>query len=314
MIRATFRVDGIKSSFMIWAVSTWELPSFSQDRGPITYVKGVPVHLTTLIAFAHFVALLVCTGVIMAGHEMALGHFDFVTNWEGLKRFWTLATFPFIHDIRLESLFFVIEILIFLWLGREVEGFVGRKAFALMYVSLVIAPALLLVALYPWTNLGSLVLQGSRSIHFGVFIAFVTIYPNVQFFFGLIAKWLAAIFLTVYSLFYMAQMNWPGLIYLWACAGTGFFAMRACGVGTEFNFAQKIASWQEERKEKRRVEAQERARREEEALNQSVDGILDKIAEHGINSLTEQERSALERARTQLLEQEKAPGGRRRHR
>ncbi|MFQ3671332.1 MAG: DUF6576 domain-containing protein [Verrucomicrobiia bacterium] len=292
-------------------MSAWELPSFSRDREPITYLGGIAIHLTTLIALAHFTALLICTALIMGGQEAILSRLDFVTTWSGLTHPWTLLTFPFVHDIRLEGLFFVVEILIFLWLGRDVEGFIGRKAYALTYLTLILAPALLLVALQP-LGLGSTVLQGSRSVHFGIFIAFVTIYPNATFFFGLIAKWLAAIFLTVYSLLHLANANYPGLIYLWSCSAAAFFAMRACGVGTSTNWLQRFEHWREEKHQQKIAAQEERAQRQTEELQHSVDAILDKIAASGLDSLSAAERQTLESARLHLLEQEKSGPKRRR--
>ncbi|GAB4243862.1 MAG: hypothetical protein OHK005_08460 [Candidatus Methylacidiphilales bacterium] len=283
---------------------SWELPSFSRDREPITYFGGVAIHLTTLLAVAHFIALLICTGLVMAGQDSWLTRLAFVSDWDGLTRPWTLLTFPFIHDIRSEGLFFVVEILVFLWLGRDVEGFVGHRAFALTYLTLILAPALLLVALQP-LGLHPTILQGSVSIHFGVFIAFVTIYPNATFFFGLIAKWLAAIFLTVFSLLHLANGNYPALVYLWACSGAGFFAMRACGVGSSVNWVERFELWREARREQKIAEREEKRQRAHVELQHSVDTILDKIASSGLDSLSESERKFLEKARLQLLEQEK---------
>lgn len=285
-------------------MSAWELPSFSRDREPITYFGGVAIHLTTLLALAHFVALLGCTAVIMAGQQSWLTHLQFQTSWSGLAQPWTLLTFPFVHDIRAEGLFFVIEILIFLWLGRDVEAFVGRTAYAMTYLGLMVGPPLLLVALQP-LGLSPTILEGSRLIHFGIFIAFVTIYPNAQFFFGLIAKWLAAIFLTVYTLLFLATANYSGLIHLWSCSAAAFFAMRACGVGTSINWAERFKHWRQERREQKIAEREERAQREVAELQHSVDAILDKIAASGLDSLSDKERRALENARLQLLEREK---------
>ncbi len=292
-------------------MAAWELPSFSRDREPITYLGGVAIHLTTLLAITHFLALLVCTAVIMAGQDNWLTRLTLTTDWSGLTQPWTLLTFPLIHDIRFEGLFFVVEILIFLWLGRDVESFVGRTAFALTYLTLILAPALLLIACQP-LGLRPTILQGSQSIHFGIFIAFVTIYPNATFFFGLIAKWLAAIFLTVYSLLYLANANYPSLVYLWACSATGFLAMRACGVGSSVNWLERFGQWREERREQKIAARAEQFQRAHEELQHSVDTILDKIAANGIDSLSKAERKALESARLQLLEQEKNGPPRRR--
>ena len=81
--------------------------------------------------------------------------------------------------------------------GREVERFIGRRAFLVLYALLLLIPSVFLLFWGAWQRVG---LAGSSAIHFGIFIAFATIYPNVELFLRIMAKWVALIFVGGYSL------------------------------------------------------------------------------------------------------------------
>ena len=63
--------------------------------------------------------------------------------------------------------------------GREVERFIGRRAYIALYVVLLITPPALLTI---WGLLAAVLSlpSGSSALHFGVFVAFATIYPRVE--------------------------------------------------------------------------------------------------------------------------------------
>ena len=61
--------------------------------------------------------------------------------------------------------------------GREVERFLGRRAYIALYVSLLLTPAALLTIWGLWERCA---IAGSPALHFGIFVAFATIYPRVE--------------------------------------------------------------------------------------------------------------------------------------
>jgi len=63
----------------------------------------------------------------------------------------------------------------FLFFGREVERFLGQRAYIYLYSILLLAPALVLTIWGLWQPAG---LAGSPALHFGIFVAFATIYPR----------------------------------------------------------------------------------------------------------------------------------------
>ena len=74
--------------------------------------------------------------------------------------------------------------------GREVERFIGRKAFVILYALLLVRTDCFLTVGGLWTRLG---LAGSGALHFGIFIAFAAIYPSVEMFLRIQAKWVALV-------------------------------------------------------------------------------------------------------------------------
>ena len=104
--------------------------------------------------------------------------------------------------------------------GREVERFIGRRAFIALYLLLLLVPSMFLTVWGLWQRTG---LAGSATIHFGIFIAFAAIYPNVELFLRIMAKWVALIFVAAYSLQVLAYHRWSELAVLWLSVALGLW-------------------------------------------------------------------------------------------
>jgi len=280
-------------------------PPSQGSYAPLTYVGGFPVDTTTVLVTVHIIAMIFSTVALTAMPGEMLDNWLALLNWFGFNgistiqgKFWTIATYPFLHNIAFSHVFFAVELFFFFLFGREVERYIGRNAYLWFYALLIAVPAIV-VGLMSFL-LGPNMLAGARAVHFAVFIGFVTIYPNVQFFFGLVAKWLAWGFFAIYTLSYLASRDWQGLVYLWSTCGLAYFLLRSAGVGGGFSWFQTLEGWKEQRHERRvqkRIEAYER---EESEKEQTVDVILEKISEEGIDSLTAHERNLLNRASKDL--------------
>ena len=211
---------------------------------------------------------------------------------------WTLFTYPFVHDIRQEGLWFGLEMLMFFWFGREVESAIGRRSFGLLYGALAVIPALVLAGTGPL--LGTTVLAGSGTISFAVFLAFCALHPGAQFFFaGLTAKWVGWILLAIYSLASFAGRDWPGLLQLWL---SSLFAVAWVRRGGMEWPAISISKGR-----KKNPKAKSTAAKKSAAVPvlEKVDAILDKISKEGIHSLTAAEKKQLEDARARLLQKDR---------
>jgi hypothetical protein len=196
-------------------------------------------------------------------------------------------------------IWFAIEMYMLFAFGREVERFIGRRAFIWLYLLLLFLPS---VFLSVWGLRERAGLSGSAALHFAIFVAFATIYPNAEMLFRITAKWAALVLAGAYSLQLLAYHVWAELAVLWISLGAAFLFIRARGIGPELvwwdNLKTRLSP-----KPKFTVVPKENGRRvvEPDDIYASVDPILDKIAKSGIGSLTAGERRALDRARNRLL-------------
>src|SRR6202008_787252 len=114
--------------------------------------------------------------------------------------------------------------------GREVERFVGRRAYVGLYAILLLAPTLILTAWGFWNRSG---LAGSPALHFGIFVAFAAIYPRVELFLRIMAKWVALILAGIYTFQLLAYHAWADLVVVWTSVGAAFLFIELRGAGPE---------------------------------------------------------------------------------
>lgn len=268
----------------------------SDDYQPVTWVGRHPVHVTTLLVAVHALAAIVACFLGGAG---ILGHlaFDSALVWQR-GEFWQLATYAFVHSPS-ALLWFAVEMYMLFVFGREVERFIGRRAFSVLYLFLLLAPTVLLSV---WGLSDRVGIAGSPALHFGIFIAFATIYPNVELLLRIQVKWVALALAAISTLQLLAYRDWSSMAVLWVSIATAFFFVRLRGIGPELVWWGNLKSrWQP--KPKFQVVPRSTPRRvvEPENVHESIDPVLEKISKQGINSLTASERRALDRARTRLL-------------
>ena len=280
---------------MAWS-NPWQ--RWEGAEGPIFTIGTLRVDLTILLVGMHTLAMAV--GAVLAatglGGWVTAAVFTPAALQEG--HVWTLLTYPFVHDIRQEGIWFAMEMLMFFWFGREVESAIGRKPMAWLYVVLAVVPALLLAGLAPW--LGSGVLAGSSTISFAVCLGFCALHPGAQFFIGLSARWVGWILLAVYSLIYFAGRDWVGGVQLWTTAGLAVGWVRRGGMEWP-----KI-SFPTGRKKGSKGKASVSKKVTGIIALEKVDPILEKISKEGMGSLTAAERKLLEDARKKLMAKDRS--------
>jgi membrane associated rhomboid family serine protease len=268
----------------------------SDDYQPVTWVGRHPVHVTTLLVAVHcFAAVVAC----FIGGAGILNHlaFDSALVWQR-GEFWQLGTYAFVHAPS-ALLWFAVEMYMLYVFGREVERFIGSRAFIVLYTILLFAPTLLLAL---WGLSERTGLAGSPALHFGIFIAFAAIYPNVELLLRIMAKWVALAFTAIGTLQLLAYRDWSGMAVLWASIAAAFLFVRMRGAGPELEWWNTMKTrWQPKPKFQVVRRATPRRVVEPENIHESIDPVLDKISKQGINSLTASERRALDRARNRLL-------------
>jgi len=272
----------------------------SDDYRPVAWMGRYPVDVTTMLVGTHvFCAVVVCVLTAIPGLASTLDYFyfDSARIWNGMQ-LWRLASYAFVHAPS-GLLWFAVEMYMLFVFGREVERFIGRQAYIGLYLILLIAPAALLTIWGLWQRS---VLFGSPALHFGIFVAFATIYPRVELFLRIMAKWVALILAAVYTFQLLAYHAWSDLVVVWTSIGAAFLFIELRGAGPELawwsNFKARIGP-----KPKFHVVQNTRARRvvDPDDVYTSIDPILDKISKFGIGSLTAGERRQLNRERERLL-------------
>ena len=154
-----------------------------------------------------------------------------------------------------------------------------------------------------WVPFGTAWLyDGSLEVCIGMFIAYATLYPNMEWFGWVTMKWLAFAGLVLGTMQDLPTHAWGNLSVLWSVCLAAFLYIRyvqgRVSIDVDLDRFNPFR-----RRPKLNIVQKSTARRvvEPEDVYASVDPILDKIAKSGIGSLTPNERRALDRARARLL-------------
>ena len=274
----------------------------ADDYRPVTWVGRYPVDVTTMLVGTH-VALAILTCLLFAfGGAYVLDYLQFDSAkvlYDG--QVWRIATYAFVHAPR-GLLWFAIEMYMLFVFGREVERFIGQRAYIALYGILLLAPTLVLTTWGIWQRSG---LAGSPALHFGIFVAFATIYPRVELFLRIMAKWVALILAGIYSFQLLAYHAWTDLAVVWTSIGAAFLSVELRGAGPELVWWNAMKA-RLRPKPRLHIVQKTSTRRvvEPDDVIASVDPILDKISKSGMGSLTETEKKILDRARNRLLKKD----------
>ena len=274
----------------------------SDDYRPVAWMGRYPVDVTTMLVGVHIVCAILTALAFAVGQSGLVNYlvFDSALIWSSAQ-VWRLFTYAFVHAPSM-LFWFAVEMYMLFVFGREVERFVGRRAYIALYVVLLLTPPALLTIWGIWQHSG---LSGSGAIHFGIFVAFATIYPRVELFLRIMAKWVVLILAAVYTLQLLAYHAWSDLVVVWTSIGAAFLFIELNGAGPELAWWNAVKARFASRP-KYHVLPKPRARTsgnrsESEDVYTSIDPILDKISKSGIGSLTAGERRQLDRERERLL-------------
>ncbi len=274
----------------------------SDDYQPVTWVGRHPIHVTTLLVGVHVFLMVAACFLSALGAAGFLGVLVFDSAQViSLGRVWQIATYAFVHlpYSATALLWFAVEMYMLFAFGRELERYLGRRAFIFFYLLLLLVPTLFLTIIGLWTRVG---IVGSATLHLGIFIGFATIYPNVEMLLRIQMKWVALILVAIGTLAALANHIWADLIVLWTTVIAAVVFVHLRGAGPELEWWTSLKSrWQP--KPKFHVVPRTTPHRtvEPENIHESIDPVLEKISRSGINSLTASERRALDRARNRLL-------------
>ena len=276
----------------------------SDDYRPVTWMGRYPVDVTTILVGVHVVCAILTAFLFAIGYAGILNYAMFDSAQILLHgQVWRLVTYAIIHPpAGYALLWFAIEMYMLFFFGREVERFIGQRAYIWLYALLLFVPTLILTLWGFYTRTG---LAGSGALHFAIFAAFVTLYPNVQFFLRIPAKWVFVILAAIGTLSALAAHDWQDLVVLWTSIGVAFLFIELRGAGPELAWVNNLKT-RLRPKPKLYVVQKSSARRavDPDDVYASIDPILDKISKSGMGSLTESEKKILDRARNRLLKKD----------
>lgn len=285
----------------------------SGQEDPIFHLGEYPVRLITLLIVLHSAAMISASLVMASGHGAWLDLFVYKTPDLIRGQAWRVFTYAFVAT---PSVWFLFEMLMLYYFGREVENGLGWKRFALLYTGLILIAPLLLLALGP-AGLSS-PLAGAEAVNFAVFAAFAAMHPGAQFFFGVAARWVFLGLLAITALQRMADHQTAQVVILIGSCILAIMLMRRAGF-TEPLLGEEIR-WSFPGFRKTPPEgvsvmpggisaasaARERGKAPPHAPafdpEREMDRLLEKISLHGIASLSADEKQILEQARRAMLQ------------
>ena len=257
---------------------------WSEEHQPIRWVGRHPIYLAHYIAAVFGLSMVVTALMSALGLQTALAALIFQSPAVLHGQVWRVFTYGLVNG---PSIWFVLELVMVVWFGREVEKFFGRKTFFLLYCALYLVPPILHTAAGVWRPSE---LAGESSA-FGLFVAFATLYPNAVMLFNFLAKWVAGVLLGVYTLQYLAAHDWFGMVSLWAVAGCAYLFVL---------YQQGRLSLPSLPRGPRLQPGRAASVRPASTALAEADALLDKVARSGLSSLSPKELAKLDAVRDEL--------------
>ena len=283
----------------------------ASEEEPLFHLGEIPVRLITLLVALHSVAMIAASMMLATGHAAWLDLLLYKSTEVAHGQLWRLVTYVFVAT---PSVWFLFEMLMLWYFGREVENGLGWKRFAILYAGLILLGPLLLQA-FGYAGIPQ-TFAGAREVNFAVFAAFVAMHPGAQFFFGVAARWVFLGLLAISSLQQLADHQPAQLLVLLSSCLLAILLMRRAGFEEPLlghHLRWSIPGLKGSRQGFSVVEGgrsaasgSKGARKSAEAApvdpEQEMDRLLEKISRKGIGSLTAAERDSLERARQAILQ------------
>ncbi len=189
------------------------------DHQPLTWVQGRPLYAAHVIAALLVITLVVTALLLASGAHTVLDALRFRSADVLSGQPWRVLTYGLVNP---PTLWFAISLFMLIWFGREVERMLGRRSFLKLYAFLYLIPPLLLTLVGVWSPQ---TLSGQPGT-LAIFVAFATLQPGAPLLFNMLAGWVAAALVGLYTLVAIAARDWAGLLALWSTTGYAFAFIR----------------------------------------------------------------------------------------
>ncbi len=279
------------------------------EEEPLFHLGEFPVRLITLLVALHSAAMVAATLLLASGHEVLLDSLKYKSADVARGEVWRVFTYAFVAG---PSVWFLLEMLMLYYFGREVERGLGWKRFAILYAGLILLAPLLLQAVSVSGRLQSF--AGAQEVNFAIFAAFTAMHPGAQFFFGVAARWVFAGLLAISALQDLADHQPSRVLVLVASNLLAVVLMKRAGFNEPlFGLSQwwRLPDFLKPRPRFSVVEggkspssAKQNGQKPRAVVDpeEEMDRLLEKISRKGIGSLSAEERNSLEQARRAILQ------------
>lgn len=285
------------------------------EEEPLFHLGEFPVRLITLLVALHSAAMVAVSILLATGHGSLIDLLTYSSVAVSHGQVWRLVTYAFVAA---PSVWFLLEMLMLWYFGKEVENGLGWKRFAILYAGLILIGPMLLQAFgyagRPQTY------AGAQEINFAVFAAFTAMHPGARFFFGVAARWVFLGLLAISVLQLLADHQGSKIVVLLATSALAVLLLRKAGFTEpilESGFTWKLP-WKKAASSGfsvrngglsasgRSAKGAPASQPPGDSFNpeQQMDILLEKIARKGIGSLDASERDALEKARRAMIRRE----------
>lgn len=223
---------------------------------------------------------------------------------------WRLVTWPLVAE---PSFWTIIGLVFFYIFGGQVEALMGRRSYFAYVLSLMLIPAIVVTAfagVFDFNGAAS----GIDIVQFGVLIAFVAQYPTARFFFGIPAPVLIGVFLALRYLNILAERDAFEFVLVTTSIAVAAIVFKSLGFAGEVPWIPAVPlpaamTGQARAPQQRQPKPSRNRRRGRSAgghlssvptpavdplADMEIDALLDQVAEHGLDSLTKEQRKRLE--------------------
>ena len=274
-------------------MSLWEGSDGGEAR-PVTWWRGYAIYSAHVVAACLVVAMIITSLALFAGANRALGALNCSSTAVLRGELWRILSYGLVNP---PSIGFALDVVMLIWFGREVEKALGRGRFLSLCAGIYLLKPLFFTAAGVWLGTAF----SGAALAFPLFVAFATFFPGVPLLFNILAKWAALALVGIQALVALAGRRWDLLAEIAVGCGFAHLFVRLHRAGFEW---PKLR-WPRRRPVRRAVVPVRAAAippaPPPRAGMAEVDALLDKIAQSGIHSLTQDERARLEAARSDLL-------------
>jgi membrane associated rhomboid family serine protease len=222
---------------------------------------------------------------------------------------WQLVTWPLANA---PSIWTIWNAAVFWFTGRQLERELGKGRFGWMLLGFTVAGSVLAVLLGLAFRVDAPMLAGLGTMSLLVVLIFIAENPRMPFFFGIPAWVLGLVIVIIPLLTYVGDRYWIGLLHFVLSIVAAAIIAKFAGLLERYAFVPGHAYVAGQRKRRPKVApprasagpsnvvkgpwlGPEPPAREDEEM----DALLDKIMDHGLESLTSRERKRLEELRQQ---------------